>query len=494
MARNRTQKSIAGRHDLQYFAKPHPLRRGRLIAVVAACAITLGWLAFQSRDGKSGAILNPGPLTPAHAFFQNDCLKCHVGNGHGGFFNTISDNACLQCHSANIHHPNSATLISTDGSRSANCLQCHVEHHGRQTLLGGGDQVCLRCHANLENHFFKIPPASVSLVWRRVGGFTADSHPAFGRELIPAGSTLPADPTVLRFNHAVHMKEVKPLIGQSTNCTVCHATPAGPDRAMPMPISFARDCVSCHKLELPAGTPMPHGDAGAVRLAIAGLSPQDLQKNFPPPAAAGDEGDVLGGDDTTPKLSVNDDRIQSWQKQKLPPFASDQLVRLQKALSALPKPADPGKVSADPRLVQFYVAFMAGNSCLKCHDMTGDATAGFDPPSPTTQPAEPLQTVPTGIPPGSRHWFVHSFFDHDKHRELSCLDCHAAALTSTSTADLLLPNLDGPFADPDHPIKLEHETISCVHCHHPDTPEQRGAGDSCLTCHAYHDRTLEPPH
>jgi len=74
-------------------------------------------------------------------------------------------------------------------------------------------------------------------------------------------------------------------------------------------------------------------------------------------------------------------------------------------------------------------------------------------------------------------------FDHRAHRSVNCVDCHAAALTSSATSDVLSPNLDTG-------------TKSCVSCHKPDVDSftagvHRGATSDCISCHQFHDRTKE---
>jgi len=65
------------------------------------------------------------------------------------------------------------------------------------------------------------------------------------------------------------------------------------------------------------------------------------------------------------------------------------------------------------------------------------------------------------------HWLPHAKFDHDAHRGFSCASCHAKALTSAETTDILVPGIQ-----------------NCKTCHAPgpDHAESR-----CFECHTYHD-------
>jgi hypothetical protein len=64
----------------------------------------------------------------------------------------------------------------------------------------------------------------------------------------------------------------------------------------------------------------------------------------------------------------------------------------------------------------------------------------------TVQMAAPLGTVETVLPTIAESrtivkWLPHAKFDHDAHRGFSCAGCHAKALSSTETSDLLVPGV-----------------------------------------------------
>jgi DnaJ-class molecular chaperone len=64
-------------------------------------------------------------------------------------------------------------------------------------------------------------------------------------------------------------------------------------------------------------------------------------------------------------------------------------------------------------------------------------------------------------------WMPHAKFDHDAHRGFSCVSCHAKALTSTESSDILLPGIE-----------------TCKTCHGPGPAH---ADSRCSECHTYHD-------
>src|SRR5439155_18071682 len=91
---------------------------------------------------------------------------------------------------------------------------------------------------------------------------------------------------------------------------------------------------------------------------------------------------------------------------------------------------------------------------------------------PTTRPAfeHPAATAE------GRRWFTSSVFGHDAHRGMTCVECHATAVGSTLTSDVLAPDAD-----------------ACVRCHHPGGRGGMAASNNCVTCHVYHDRSRETP-
>jgi predicted CXXCH cytochrome family protein len=69
------------------------------------------------------------------------------------------------------------------------------------------------------------------------------------------------------------------------------------------------------------------------------------------------------------------------------------------------------------------------------------------------------------------NWLPRAAYAHRPHRSLACTSCHAAALSSSATADVLLPG-----------------KAVCARCHHPGEP----ALSACVTCHRYHRPEKDP--
>jgi hypothetical protein len=522
MARQRTQKQISRRIDLNYFKRMHPLRTGRKAAIWLCFVAAILFVTFYSIGG-AGRLHNPGHMTKAHAMWENDCAACHAGNGHGGFSQAVSDNACLKCHDAAIHNSNQTKFISmgtgpgaTAHATSANCMACHTEHRGQAALLGtNNDSSCVVCHAEIEKNS-KITP----VVKTSVTGFSESQHPKFGRELLREGKWF--DPTVLKFNHKRHNS----VQGLENNCVACHsASDPSPDAKSPggdslppwktkkdrpaewansanlrnmQPISYERNCIGCHALNLPGNGPaVAHDKMEVVRAQLLSLpamyaemfakDPEhekklkyEIKEGRPPrqktivktyTEAEYLEAQLKSLGDAVDKGSGSDKNYAAVKKAVVSPTTLPSFV---------------GTVQGpNENLVEFYVA---NNTCVKCHELTGQVPALALGGKATTQPAL-LATVPTGIPDAPRRWFASSEFDHYAHRDQSCLDCHAAAVNSEKTSDVLSPDIDTRVK---YTLNGKEMTgKACIDCHRTGGTEMMAADSHCVACHVFHDRTKE---
>jgi predicted CXXCH cytochrome family protein len=65
-------------------------------------------------------------------------------------------------------------------------------------------------------------------------------------------------------------------------------------------------------------------------------------------------------------------------------------------------------------------------------------------------------------------YMANGWFDHKAHAQEKCTSCHAAE-TSTSSSDLLLPDL-----------------AQCRTCHRGEEAQQAKVPSGCVMCHGYH--------
>ncbi|MBC8106186.1 MAG: cytochrome c3 family protein [Anaerolineae bacterium] len=492
-----TSTKIRSAHvDRLYVRRSHPFRSARFITTFACFAIALVWSIVYGLPSRS-RVHDPGPLSSAHRQWQNDCKRCHDGAGATGMLKNVSlavsDAACLQCHDGAVHQMNQTHFISADKTRSANCVTCHVEHKGGEALAANRDQTCVQCHRDLSSEMKGV----ASEVTNAILAFDSNKHPKFGRALEQKDGK-PVDPTVLKFNHAIHM--TKPEI--QSNCVLCHEqrqpspdikplaekTPPpwktnkdGPlgaigsgDGRYTQPISYQRHCQACHELKLPVSdVAIAHEDMSLVRAQLRSMSAADLKGigQFTPGQKS------LGGRPAKKAQSANEGAIAKLNSMfaELPEAKRDSVLKQLEKLSpgvtgasdATTQPSSP----PDANLAELYVAYAGTRSCAYCHEMQGEV------PALATSRDALLTSVPTQIPDSPRRWFTASQFDHRAHRGASCIACHTEAKESTKTEQLLQPNIE-----------------TCVTCHrseHDKPALADTAPSNCITCHQFHDRRTE---
>jgi len=231
--RVRDTKGVAQRLDLGYLRRGSwmlALRKRAVWAVLAIAAVASIPLAL----GVGGArrMVASGPLSEAHAMFENKCEVCHAPA-----FGGVPDKACSSCHDG-ASHPAKAidTAHIIAGLR---CAECHSEHRGKVRLAAVADLNCTRCHSDLASH-----ASGVKLRNTAITAFRAGRHPEF---------SVAEDNRPLRLNHAIHMPaETRVLRGIKLpmRCTDCHV----PDKSVPdgrfLPVTFEQNCKNCHAREL----------------------------------------------------------------------------------------------------------------------------------------------------------------------------------------------------------------------------------------------------
>jgi hypothetical protein len=464
--RKRSSKSVARRHDLNYFKKGSWLRhwQGTLTLIAIACSVAwlIGAWAFRGPQ-----LLSKGPISSSHSQFGEKCESCHLpvqGNlfHRAGFRKDVPDAACRTCHTIPDHQANQTF--------TPQCSSCHIEHTGSMMLAHTADKSCTQCHANLmvkdgSPHFATAIHSFV------------DGHPEFAplREGFE-------DQQAIKFVHAEHMK-VRRLGSNAIvdlKCESCHqplseaniawagstakarfedaslssglasATPAGAlardhGRAYMAPVQYASSCHDCHTLffDKHVKEEAPHADAAQVRAFIA----QAMQ------AYAAKHPEVVSGE------------IRNW--------AADAHERV---------PGMP--VMAAPHNADEWITIRTaqaerriwGQSCALCHvmqvpDLAPNATA-HDLAAMLANPTSLPAIAPTRQP---TRFLTHAVFSHEAHQSVACVECHSKASFSQSAKDVLLPSIK-----------------SCQSCHNGESSPQgpvlsAGHAESgCFLCHEYH--------
>ena len=370
---------------------------------------------------------NSGPISSAHSFFAADCNRCHEQA-----FVSVRDSVCTDCHKDTPHHF-AEGFRNVDALESNHCASCHKEHNGSHNpaLIRHDKSLCTSCHENIKATAPDTKLADVSDF--------GDGHPEFKATIMTFadGKSQPVrmpldrkdrlqEPSNLEFSHAVHLKKTgvkSPDRGAvQLACANCHQPePGGKYMAK---LDFESQCHECHKLNFEADDPkleLPHGDDQRIQTFLDGYYADRTLKGdyhlLPAPRVA---------------------RERHRPGEALPP-----LEHLE------PKEWVSNYVrTVDAEIMRFRV-------CGKCHTVSlnqGDNQQQF------------WKVEPVGF---SAHRFPKADFNHDKHKNQECTDCHDAE-KSKHSEDVLLKGI-----------------ASCRECH-GGTGARNKVASTCIDCHGFH--------
>ncbi|HUL35175.1 MAG TPA: hypothetical protein VL128_14920 [Candidatus Eisenbacteria bacterium] len=437
MARTRTTKSVAQRIDLNYFKRSTPFKRARLFLVIAVPLLALAWIAWGgfSRDSR---VYSSGRMSEAHAVLEKQCAACHLQKA-GEYSAKAADSACLSCHDGPVHHEEQ---VRADVPA---CATCHVEHRGHVNIAASSNASCAACHANLRVLAGALPYyAHIRTL--------EDGHPEIGAHRPNA-----KDPGTILLNHFLHMKPIRrgpngPIV--QMDCSDCHR-PEGYKASWPyadLDYVQAKVTYTDEEVLLPAGSGtlqprriMPRAYMTPVRFATACANCHLLtfDKRFD-----------IGVPHDKPEV-IRTFLIQKFQEYIAAHPADLRVVRdPNRDLTGKPIPQEV-RILTPAQWVSERTAdaeeLLWRKTCKQCHAL--NITPGSNLPRVANAQL-------------TQRWMPHSRFDHDAHRGFSCTGCHANALQSKETSDVLIPNI-----------------ATCKTCHAPgpDHAEAR-----CFECHTYH--------
>ena len=404
-------------------------------------------------------------MSQPHSVLEKECSACHVKNA-SAFSAKVADSACLDCHDGPAHHDSKIA--------APNCATCHVEHRGRVNIRAASNEACAECHENLRS-------ATGTLHYAADIRSFEDGHPEFAA-LRPVADVPAHDPATIKLNHAIHMKPIRqgpngPMV--QLECADCHRNfgatwrfalsqypsltgyqmhrdmpidnlpfplptfhPLSPSshRERMWPVQFTYACSGCHLLSFDKrfDEGVPHDKPEVVHAY--------LLKKFREYIAA-HPGDVRvvrdPSRDLTGKTLPTEVRVLTPEQWVIERTADAELLLWRK-------------------------------TCAQCHLLSARFSDGETPSqnAPWLRTAEGnrsiLRPLPEIVPAYvAQGWMPHARFDHDAHRGFSCVNCHAKALTSTESSEILLPGIE-----------------TCKKCHAPG-PEH--AESRCFECHTYHD-------
>src|SRR4051812_12713338 len=161
-------KGVAQRLDLDYLRRPALLllfrKRATWIAIAVAAAACV---PLMLGIGATRRVVESGPVSDAHAFFEKRCEVCHTRS-----FAAVSDQACGECHDGALHPAKS--IDTAHPSKAVRCAECHLEHRGKVRLAEVGNASCTRCHSDLTGH-----ATGVKLRGTNITAFRSGKHPEF---------------------------------------------------------------------------------------------------------------------------------------------------------------------------------------------------------------------------------------------------------------------------------------------------------------------------
>jgi len=438
LPRTRTTKKLAQRIDLDYFKRPSPLRRWRFLLSVTAPILAILFLAWYGLRSDR-RVYSAGNLSSAHAVLTKQCSACHIST-LGFYDKKVIDQKCLACHDGSVHHATQAFTPT--------CATCHADHRGAIMLADTSDANCTQCHANLETR-----GSSAGFV-KNISSFEG-SHPEFA-----ALRAERRDPGTIQLNHYVHLQ----------------SNLLGPNGSRVQMV-----CVDCHRSATDAANPWPYGDAkslGGNAKVLPADSPKNESNSSAPSRAYMAPATYAQTCAACHSLQF-DKRLADAVPHDKPEVIHPVIVaKLQAYIAAHPEdlrvPRDPSRdlpekpIPADYRLLtptQWVAERTAEDeqllwrkTCKQCHTLISDEGAALP------------KIAPSNI---TARYMPHANFDHSQHGLVDCASCHAAALTSQQSSDVLLPGI-----------------ATCRICHHSGT---EAAESRCFECHTYHDPTQRKP-
>ena len=75
------------------------LKRTLIVVGVTAVTGAVVWALIREEASALGPMTNPGPISEAHAFLENNCAACHTP------FRGVEDANCVVCHASRANRP-----------------------------------------------------------------------------------------------------------------------------------------------------------------------------------------------------------------------------------------------------------------------------------------------------------------------------------------------------------------------------------------------------
>jgi hypothetical protein len=481
-ASKRNQKQVVERlkGNLDYYNRLHPFRGLRGLAT--ALSLIGGFAAIGAYYYLKAPeeFMNPGPISRAHAPATKSCVDCHINTQlikadshqagnllHKEYYETI-DRACANCHKYfAFHAPNTVPDFTRKGvgaqNENSSCTACHREHLTAGKMAPTESVSCAVCHdrsdlmAASSKAGLKLAAKDFPNTGRNTGGlkwfpevrpregytksFAAfdKGHPDFQIHLQNL-----KDPDTLQYNHARHELGDIPKTekGKKLDCNYCHKSDASGMNFQP--ITFENNCVACHALKFDPNTPemvIPHGDPEKVRAFLRTLGNQYIELAIRTKGMNSQEATVYATNavQSIAGLYGGGNLQAAGPKLEQQTFYSKEHVNT--GAGALQRRSnDPGTGSS---------ALFPG--CAFCHQVSAQR--------PNVTPTITRAVI-------FDRWLGDGNFNHAKHTQQSCSECHNSVHASQLTSDINIPTQK-----------------SCTQCHNS---KPGGVANDCMSCHHYH--------
>lgn len=238
-------------------------------------AVAVGVPVVIERSGVAGlpgwiGVINPGPLSSAHAFLGTACEACHMPN------RGIAATACIGCHADNM-----AALAMQSTAFHADiqdCRGCHIEHRGTGLRPTDMDHAALARIGWGRSSGRASAQGAMSEILHLLAGI-AGSHPSDDVAALDCfachGNRNPhRDGQEVGCCGAQPARTVGSLFGR--DCAACHATTSWKIAGYQHPSPRSKDCAQCHSP--PPSHLMMH--FAMVSMAVAGQMHASVEQCF----------------------------------------------------------------------------------------------------------------------------------------------------------------------------------------------------------------------
>ena len=361
-----------------------------------------------------------GEVMNSHKFFANDCAACHTKA-----FVMVEDAACTACHTKQHGHIDKVKFPSEDLT-STRCATCHTDHQGPHPVRAAKQALCSDCHNDLDTKVEGMHLANVSDFATNHPQFkpTVWQDPSKGIQRRISLDDNPLEVSNLKFPHKTHMNVNRmrnPTTGKNTQleCASCHVPEIS--GAYLEPVKMEEHCGDCHLLTF---------DSIAPKRMVSHGKPEEIYQELAEFYSA-----------LALKGGVNDKAAPEVVRRR----PGTPLVNEKEKKEALQW--------ADFKTKKSSRYLFSASQCGSCHEIIPDQknASGYS--------VEPVKVT--------QIWQPKSVFDHGKHKDVACAECHAAD-TSMKSSDVLLPKIEG-----------------CQTCHGGEQATEK-IPSTCISCHGFH--------